>query len=294
MISSHRPPPTAASGGVLWRLEDDRLLVALVHRPRYDDWTLPKGKLDPAEPPLMAAIREVSEETGATVEVGRRLATVEYLIGTASKRVRYWSMRYLAGDHTPSEEVDEIRWLTIADATQLLTYPIDRSVLADFARLPAVTSCVLLIRHAKAGKRSQYHGEDSLRPLDKIGRRQARDAVPFLLAFNPTEVLSADLARCEQTVRPLADRKGLEISRAPEFSDFAYADAPRQTMKALKALGERTGATLVCSQGNAIPGLLADLEAPAADYPSRKGSVWMLSFHRGSVISADYYPHPTV
>jgi 8-oxo-dGTP diphosphatase len=292
--STRKTAATPAAGGVLWRVDASSLQVALVHRPRYDDWTLPKGKLDPGEQPLLAAVREVWEETGARVEVGRRLASVEYPFGPATKRVSFWAMRYLDGEHQPTDEVDEVRWLTIAEATQLMTYPIDRGVLADFARLPAAATTVLLMRHAKAGKRSEFHGDDRLRPLDKIGRRLARDSVPFLLAFNPRLVLAADRVRCEQSVQPLAECLGQEVVVAPEFSDEAFLEDPQRTLKSFTALAAGPFNSVVCSQGVAIPGLLQMLQAPAAEYPCRKGSVWAVSVHRGSVIAADYYPHPTV
>jgi 8-oxo-dGTP pyrophosphatase MutT (NUDIX family)/phosphohistidine phosphatase SixA len=298
---SGRQGPTPAAGAVLWRPFESSVQVALVHRPRYDDWTLPKGKLENREQPLWAAIREVKEETGADVQLGRRLTSVQYLVNDAPKRVSYWSMRYRSGAHQPSDEVDTIQWLTIAEATRQLSYSIDRGVLADFARLPAQVSTVLLMRHAKAGKRSDYRGEDTQRPLDKLGRRLARDSVACLQAFGPEAVTAADRVRCEQTVRPLADRLGLAVSSGPEFSDEAYLADPKPAVLSLIAQAERHRVSVICSQGKAIPGLLADLAIPrspgsprsaSSDKPSRKGSVWALSVHRGSVVAADYYPHP--
>ncbi|HEX4727309.1 MAG TPA: bifunctional NUDIX hydrolase/histidine phosphatase family protein, partial [Jatrophihabitans sp.] len=269
---------TPAAGGVVWRLDGPHLLVAVVHRPRYDDWTLPKGKAELGEPLLLTAIREVAEETGAQVQAGRRLSVVEYPIADGTiKRVSHWAMRYLAGEHLPTDEVDELRWLTIAEATQRLTYPIDRYVLAEFARVPVDTRTVLLVRHAKAGKRSEYRGEDRSRPLDKIGRRHARDAAEVLAAFAPCRVLSADLLRCQQTVQPLADRLGLPVQAVAEFSDEFYQRDPAGSRSALHRWAEQPGATAICGQGEVIPGLLADLEAPAKPYPARKGSLWVLS-----------------
>jgi 8-oxo-dGTP diphosphatase len=292
--STRKPPATPAAGGVLWRADNGSLFIAVVHRPRYDDWTLPKGKLNPGEQPLLAAIREVWEETGARVEVGRRLATVEYPVGTQTKRVSYWAMRYLGGEHEPADEVDQIRWLTVTEATRLLTYPIDRGVLADFARLPATATTMLLVRHAKAGKRSEFRGDDRLRPLDKIGRRHARDSVRFLAAFNPQRVLAADRLRCEQTVLPLAKSLSLRVQIAPEFSDESFSEDPERTVKAFLTLAASPSNAVICSQGVAIPGLLQRLDAPAVDLPCRKGSVWSVAVHRGLVIAADYYPHPAV
>jgi len=292
-----RTTPVLAAGGVVWRQDGNDLLVALVHRRRYDDWTLPKGKARSDERLLLAALREVGEETGAEVEVGRRLAPVEYPFGAGvTKRVQHWSMRYLGGEHEPGDEVDRVRWLTVAEATQKLTYPIDRAVLADFARVPVGTTTLVLMRHAKAGKRSEWKGDDRLRPLDKIGRRHAREVVPVLTAFGPRRVLAADRVRCEQTVTPLADALSVSVESAPEFSDEAQAQAPQRAVSSVERLAAEPGATVICSQGGAIPGLLADLAVPHnprdPGYSSRKGSIWVLSLLAGRVLTGDYYPHP--
>lgn len=284
---------TPAAGGVLWRQDGNDVVVAVVHRPRYDDWTLPKGKLLTGEHPLAAALREVREETGALAEAGRRLHSVEYPFGEAAiKRVHYWALRYLGGEHCATDEVDRLRWATVAEATQQLSYPADRGVLADFARMPFDTRTLLVLRHANAGKRSDYSGDDRLRPLDKIGRRHARDSVAMLAAFNPERILAADRVRCEQTVQPLADQLGLKVQRLPEVSDEAYIAYPQRGIETVRQLMQQPGTTLICSQGGAIPGMLGDLGVPGAPYPCRKGSAWALSVAERGVIAADYYPHP--
>jgi phosphohistidine phosphatase SixA/8-oxo-dGTP pyrophosphatase MutT (NUDIX family) len=291
-VSSRFRPKPLAAGGVVWRRDSGRLEVALVHRPRYDDWTLPKGKLEPGERALTAAVREVGEELGAAVEVGRRLVSTEYQVGSVLKPVGYWSMRYLGGEHTPSNEVDAVRWLSLSDAAALLSYPGDLAVLEDFAETAVASSTLLLIRHAKAGKRSDYRGEDRFRPLDKIGRRQARDSVGYLSAFGPSRVVSADRVRCVQTVAPLAEQLGVPVSERGEFSDEAYLDDPEQARKALLSLLEPNTVTALCSQGGAIPGLLEDLGVPESELRARKGSLWVLSFDEATLLGADYYPRP--
>lgn len=284
---------TVAAGGVVWRQDGPDLLVALVHRPRYADWTLPKGKPEPNESLLLAAVREVGEETGAEVAAGRRLAPIEYPVGGGnSKRVTHWAMRYLGGEHRPSEEVDQLGWWTVAEATQRLTYPVDRAVLADFARFPATTRTVLLLRHARAGKRTQFEGDDRLRPLDKMGRRQARDSIGTLSAFRPERIVAADRRRCEQTVAPLADRLGLPVLSAPEFADEAYLADPQRAVESLHALAERSASTVICSQGSAIPGLLDNLVVPSEHRTARKGSLWVVSLAGRRAVAGDYYPHP--
>jgi ADP-ribose pyrophosphatase YjhB (NUDIX family)/phosphohistidine phosphatase SixA len=279
---------------VVWRCESGLTLVAVVHRPRYDDWSLPKGKVNAREPLVLAAVREVREETGARVEVGRRLRTVSYQVAGVTKRVSYWSMRYRHGELTTNAEVDRMLWLPLAESAQLMTYSLDRAVLADFARLPADTNAALLVRHAKAGKRSAYSGDDRLRPLDKIGRRQARDSVEVLRVFRPRAVVAADRIRCRQTMEPLAESLGVPVETDPAFADEAYLDDPHRTRDRL--LAYCTGATTaICSQGTAIPLLVKALRAEAGPLPpSRKGSLWTLSIHRGDVIAADYYSHPQI
>lgn len=115
-----------AAGGVVRR--DDRIL--LVHRPRYDDWSLPKGKLDPGESSDEAALREVEEETGLRCHLGRELPSIEYHDRRGRpKQVRYWEMHPESGEFVPNDEVDEVRWVTTAEARELLTYDRDREVL---------------------------------------------------------------------------------------------------------------------------------------------------------------------
>jgi len=292
-VSGSGARATPAAGGVLWRQDGGSVLVAIVHRPHYDDWTLPKGKLRAGEHPLLAAVREVGEETGADVEVGRRLTSVEYPFGGAAvKRVSYWAMRYRRGEHTPGDEVDKLEWATVAEASQLASFPVDRGVLADFARLPNETRTLLLVRHAKAGKRSQYSGDDRLRPLDKIGRRQARDSVPLLAAFVPRRVLAADRVRCEQSVQPLAAHLGLRVLSLPPLSDEAYDENPHRGLEAVRGLLDEPGTTVICSQGQAVPALLTELTSSGEPHRSRKGSVWALSFAERGLIGADYYPRP--
>lgn len=120
-----------AAGGVVWRRSPaGHVEVLLVHRPRYDDWTLPKGKLDPGEAPAAAALREVEEETGWRARLGPPLPAVRYTDQQQrEKRVRYWAMEGAGGAFRPNDEVDAIRWLDLAAAAALLTYAHDRLVL---------------------------------------------------------------------------------------------------------------------------------------------------------------------
>jgi 8-oxo-dGTP diphosphatase len=289
-----------AGGGVVWRRsgDDGPLEVALVHRPRYDDWSLPKGKLDAGEHVLSAAVREVCEETGAHVVAGRRGLRTTYPVRQGTKRVDYWMMRALGGGFTPSDEVDDLCWLGLPDADELLTHEHDRAVLADAGRadVPRETTLVLL-RHASAGERADFSGPDELRPLDRRGRAQARRLAEVLPAFGPVELLSADRVRCRQTLEPLAERLGLDVGQATELGEEEYDADPQAGLSLVDKLLEprdRPGVTVVCSQGGAIPSTLMALgvrwqgAAGALWPPSAKGSFWVLGGRPGALV-ADYY-----
>jgi polyphosphate kinase len=120
-----------AAGGIVYRpagRSGEEIL--LVHRPRYDDWSFPKGKVDAGEPELEAAVREVAEETGQQVDVGPEVGSIEYTDRYGKRKiVRYWAMRALGGEFQPNEEVDEVRWVTTEKAFGLLTYERDRALL---------------------------------------------------------------------------------------------------------------------------------------------------------------------
>ncbi|SOD73406.1 8-oxo-dGTP diphosphatase [Jatrophihabitans sp. GAS493] len=290
-----------AAGGVVWRRDGggrsarhaaSELEIAVIHRQRYDDWSLPKGKIEAGESPLDAAVREVREEIGAQVAVDRHLQQVHYALPRGPKEVDYWGMRYLEGDFSPSAEVDRLVWLSPEEAKARLTYELDRQVLETFTRHPLTDSVVVLIRHAKAGKRSAWTGRDELRPLEQAGRAQALRLAAFGSYFAPERILSADRTRCEQTVAPLAKATGLPVELGEEFTDEGYFDTPRQSLKALLELGSSGGATVICSQGGAIPGLLADLELvnEPDSLATRKGAAWVLCFTDGQIASVEYYP----
>src|SRR5438270_1054903 len=175
-------PAIEAAGGVLWRpaLGAASVEVALVHRPKYDDWSLPKGKLEPGEHPLVGAVREVWEETGHVGIPGRPVGEVRYVKDGDHKRVRYWAMSVESGSFHPNEEVDQLMWLPTKEAQRFLSPDRDRRVLVGFARTPDPTWPLVLVRHGSAGDRQSWPGPDRERPLDDIGRVQADAIVPLL------------------------------------------------------------------------------------------------------------------
>jgi 8-oxo-dGTP diphosphatase len=278
-----------AAGGVVWRYSGDGVRIALIHRPRYDDWTLPKGKLVAGESELAAAVREVGEELGARVAVSRRIGTVRYQHDGGRKKVSYWVMRHVDGEFAANDEADDVRWLSVPKARKQLSYAVDRTVLAGFAATPVADSVLVLVRHAKAGKRGEWRGDDRERPLDETGRVQAGRLVDVLRCFAPTRLYAADRARCVQTMEPVAAALGLRVRVDPAFSDEAFLASPAATQTALLALAKPGKVSVVCSQGVAIPALIERLAPGVASSETRKGAAWVLSVVDGDVVSADYY-----
>lgn len=282
----------AAAGGVVWRSGDaGRREVVLVYRPRHDDWSLPKGKVDPGEHPLHAAVREVREETGLCAVPQARLPTVTYSTRRgARKRVDYWVMR-CAQDlgREPDDEVREARWVPEPDAGALLSYQRDRDLLAAFAELPPVDGELALVRHAYAGQRSPGAAPavDAARRLDGTGRRDAVALCALLDLLRPARVVSASPVRCVDTVRPMG--RPVRVDNAfDEVSPAGVAGA----LEALRALIRQPAATVVCSQGGMIPRVLAALDGDGrfrteAGYVTRMGTGWLLAFTGAQLTGAD-------
>ncbi|MFE3443745.1 NUDIX domain-containing protein [Nocardia sp. NPDC059180] len=286
-----------AAGAVVWRYAADgsgAIEIAVIHRPKYEDWSLPKGKLDPGETPVLAAVREVAEETGLHCRLGRYLGHVTYPVPghRKLKRVYYWAAEVIDGAFAANTEVDELIWLRLDQVMDELSYPMDRQVVRAFTRLPAETSTLLLVRHAKAGRRDRYSGPDDQRPLERAGRRQSAALVPNLRAFGAGEIYSADPLRCVQTVAPLAEELGVEIGIEPLLSESGYAAAPEQARERARSLVSDTAVRVLCSQGEVIPDLMRwwaerdGITLPPAR--NRKGSVWVLSLVAGRLVAADH------
>ncbi|SEG72664.1 8-oxo-dGTP diphosphatase [Thermomonospora echinospora] len=280
-----------AAGVVLWRGGPDGPRVALVHRPKYDDWSFPKGKLDKGEHVLAAALREAEEETGLTVRLGRRLPTTTYMKSGRPKRVDYWSATAIGAGRpfVPNHEVDRLEWLPVDDAARLLTYERDVDLLHEFAAGPAVTRPVVILRHASAGDKRHWRDDDALRPLDEHGRCEARLLADLLGAFGPLRPVSSATARCVETLLPYTLANGAEATTAPAFT---IGRPPEQARRKLDELIDEGVPFLVCTHGEIVADLVTELcrrlGEKAPDDPSlRKGSFWVAH------LSTDPHGHPT-
>jgi len=307
-----------AAGAVLWRRDGTQ--VAVVHRPRYDDWSLPKGKSHRHESMPGAAAREVTEETGYAVRLGHHLGTCRYPVWhpvPASKVVDFFAAEALAGSFRPGEEVDALRWLQVADAEAKLTYPHERDILRRFTSLPpsAVTP-LLLVRHAVAGRKSQWPGEDVLRPLSSRGWRQAGDVDRLTVLFGVDRVHTAVPLRCRQTVEAASTRLGTAPVPEPLLSEKDYVGAEEAAVARLREIAAGGGVPVVCSQGRVIPDLLSRIAGADGlptdglrtdgsrtdesrtggsrtdSLPARKGSTWLLSFAADTTLAGAFHIPP--
>jgi phosphohistidine phosphatase SixA len=233
----------------------------LVHRPKYDDWSLPKGKLGAGEHPILGAIREVWEETGFTGVPGVPLPEVRYLKDGAPKRVQYWAMRPVAGEFVPNDEVDQLIWLPPREARVHLSPDRDRGVVVGLDPERLSTHPLLFVRHGSAGERSTWQGDDRERPLDATGEAQAEALVPLLSAYHVSRVLSADVLRCVQTVGRYAEHAHLTVESEPLLSESAYAERPALSVDRVLEILSSGVSTTACSQGKTIPGLVSEVSA---------------------------------
>jgi len=308
-------PKVRAAGALLWRPGRTGPEVALVHRPRYGDWSFPKGKGLPGEHVLITAVREVAEETGVKIVLGRRLSSARYHLSDGRlKQVDYWVGRPAAqpadgpggpDSFTPNEEVDELAWLPLTAAGDRLSYEHDRQVLSEFASAPAVTTTIILNRHAssrnsKAWRRAG-HLDDLTRPLTPLGHVQAKLLGQILSCFGPARVISSVAERCLATVEPYAALTGGVVEPTPAFAPppddqtpaetGPMAAAARSLVTGLVAAGEPV---VICAHRENLPAMLRwvceTVGAPVPAGPAlRKGAFWALHLGGGRLISAEQH-----
>jgi len=277
--------PTAlvrAAGALVWRVRQGRLQVVLVHRPRYKDWSWPKGKLEPGEHVTTAAVREVEEEAGLEIVLGRPLPGLEYKLADGRrKRVHYWAAQ-VAGRpdrpalharppaaHASRDEIDAVRWADADVARKRLTreddrIPLDALVAAHEAGT-LDTRAVLVVRHGRAKSRSSWKGEEGTRPLTDVGRLQAGALVPVLSAYGVAEVVTSPWLRCCATVEPYATAAGLTPDRRDPLTEAEHADSPEKTADAVAAVLRTRSDLALCTHRPVLPTVLDVVRAHAPE-----------------------------
>jgi len=259
-----KPTQVRAAGTVV--LKGERVL--LVHRPRYDDWSFPKGKVEGTEMLPVTAVRECDEETGFATALGPYLGTDHYQIPEGEKVVHYWAARVREEiGFAPDEEVDQITWLTFADARKRLTYSQDYEFLNQAIQLPE-TSPLVILRHSKAMKRSDFAGaNDSLRPLSGKGRRQSKILVDALDSYGIEHLISSPSVRCLETLQRYAKYLDTKIQVIDSLSESGHEAKPHETAAQVLDLLLDPAPTVVCSHRPVMSTITDALASRGIDHP---------------------------
>ena len=268
-----------AAGALVWRQEGKHLEVLVVHRPRYDDWSFPKGKVESRESVRSCAVREVAEETGVAIVLGQPLRTLSYRLDDgARKEVRYWAACPVdpraaalaargAVEPASPAEIGQAQWVRVKEARRLLTYDRDRDLLGELVDLwedgKLDTWTLVLVRHARAVKRSVWNrpkerdreADEATRPLTHDqGEARARALVPILAAYGVGRVISSPWRRCADTVAPYARAAGIELETQGALTEAAHSERPKAARKVVeRALREREEPVALCTHRPVLP-----------------------------------------
>jgi 8-oxo-dGTP diphosphatase len=247
-----------AAGAVVIRKD----AVLLVHRPRYGDWSFPKGKLDRGELTPVAAVREVGEETGVRVRLGAPLLPQRYPNGNRMKTVSYWHGR-VVGDHSVegyvvNDEIDEVAWVPLRKAKRRLSYTFDQATLDEALATEWRTQALVVVRHAHARARKSWRKDDRLRPLLAEGKRDAAKLVPLLGAYGLTRLVTSSSVRCSQTLAPYAEASGWPLQ---ETHGLSQEDATAESvLEIVHDLLHGKECAAICTHRPVLPTVLDALE----------------------------------
>ena len=267
-MSANSGKRTTAAGCVLVRPgAGDEPEIVLVHRPRYDDWSLPKGKVRADESLPGCAARETSEETGVAVRLGVPVGRNTYPVGGGTETAYYSQGNARKnGRHHPGAEVDAIEWLPVSEALNRITY-LDERPLVHRALAQPDTTPLLLVRHAKAMLRTNWPKRDQARPLDERGRRQAAMLVPALEAYGVERLVSSTSTRCVKTLQPYAKAHRLEVEGWTTLSEEQAAQDSRAVSTLMERFAKQTvqsGVPLaVCGHRPVLPTMLEAVGVPS-------------------------------
>lgn len=271
--------------------------VLLVHRERYDDWSFPKGKVDPGEHPVATAVREVQEETGLVVRLGRPLPSQRYPNGKTMKTVHYWAGRVIAGDDVsgfePNAEIAAVRWVPVDEAATLLTYERDRELLETAWGSRKRTHALVVQRHSRACARSEWTEEDRLRPLEEPGLRQAQTLGPLLAAYDVRRLVTSPATRCRETLAPYAAATGVDPEPVEELTEQA-ASAPggpaavaAVVTRLVEGLHASRRGTVLCTHRPVLPMVF---EALGVDDPGlAPGEMVVVHLRKGRVVATEQH-----
>ena len=251
----------SAAGAVVWRKHKDNFTeVAIIHRPKYDDWSFPKGKLEVGESLIACAHREVLEETNLQTEFGPHLGQVEYFTPDGLKKVTYWSAKVIAEKpFRTNSEVDQLKWIPITKVIEVLTNETDKEIFDKFVKVKFNSKPFILLRHAKAITRDEWQGEDDDRPLSSSGQNQAMRLLSTYQVFNIDQIHSSDAVRCYDTVKSMAKGLDIKLEVSSKLSENTYKKDKEKAFDYVRELIKEDKSILICSHNPILPKMLNKL-----------------------------------
>lgn len=294
-----------AAGGVVWRKnENSKIELALIHRPRYDDWSFPKGKVDQGEEAISCAYREIMEETGLDIEFGPYLGEVVYEAIDGAKQVQYWAAKSLSKEFSfhPNNEVDLLEWHEVDSAREKLTRDSDREILERFLESPYDANKLILLRHAKALARSEWQGGDEDRPLDNLGQLQARRMLAIYQVFKVSAVHTSDAVRCYDTIIGITKALGIEPIITSKLSEYTFEKNREKSLDYAKEVADvvrkSESPVLLCGHNPILPRMLEKIckksEVDLPDDKLKPGDAWVIYLGKKRCLQIDVISAPTV
>ena len=288
-----------AAGAVVWRNNKDKTEVAIIHRPKYNDWSFPKGKLEVGESLIACAHREVFEETNIQTEFGPFLGDIEYLTPDGKKQVSFWAAKAITHkDFSPNSEVDQLKWVEVKKLKELLTLETDKKILAQFVKLDFDTKPFILLRHAKAITRDEWQGDDDDRPLDSLGQNQAKRLLSIYQVYNIELIHTSDAVRCYDTVNPIVKGLGIKLEVTGKLSESTYKKDKEKAFDYAKDLIKEDSRILLCSHNPILPKMLNRLtrksDVDADEGKLSPADAWVIHRSGKEIIQIDRINAPTV
>jgi 8-oxo-dGTP diphosphatase len=287
-------------GSVVWRRgEDDKLEIALIHRPKYNDWTIPKGKCEDGESQITAAFRETIEETGFKVKFSRFLGDVEYQTDEGKKQISYWRAKFQKSVGLPIEgEVDEVRWFEVNSAVERVSHDSEKEIIQRFLESDLDSKVLIQLRHCKALARTEWEGDDSKRPLDSVGLEQSERLIQNLIPFGIEEIHSSDAVRCYESINPLAKSLSLNYFFTDSLSEIVYQRKPNRVFKYIERLLDNSNTTLICSHNPILPHYLQiKLNRQGFNVNDtflKPGDAWIIHHIQREILAVDKLSAPTI
>jgi len=290
----------SAAGAVVWRKHKDHFTeVAIIHRPKYDDWSFPKGKIEVGESLIACAYREVLEETNLQTEFGPLLGQVEYFTPDGLKKVTYWSAKVIAEKpFRTNSEVDQLKWIPITKVIEVLTNETDKEIFDKFVKVKFNSKPFILLRHAKAITRDEWQGEDDDRPLSSSGQNQAMRLLSTYQVFNIDQIHSSDAVRCYDTVKSMAKGLDIKLEVSSKLSESTFKKDKEKAFDYVRELIKEDKSVLICSHNPILPKMLNKLtkksEIDADEEKLSPADGWIIHRIGKEIIQIDRIDAPSI